>query len=364
MNARKPNAQPRKAAVYRYVQLVAATAVAILSGCTSAPTTERFAGHTAQVSRNDRAQYNAKEEETFYNGEIVNGNRQQRAWAHAWWDYDAQFARYYIENIDQIAKASTGAPSTTAVPSLATRTVFPAPVDYNARFVRYYSAANLLTHALRLGSFQSPALAGFGLLVGNLGSSESFFRRMSKDELDYRTGSSLSLIRIQPAQGDLQHDRDAELAVKLLSDAMGYSGAPRVFLFNDSTTVTLRPAIVRPAIAAGTLPPGAPRTDATMQIEFYSRPHAIYHQAPAATLYPTGVTTTMRVPHIAFQGRTDGIQSARELYERRLRDNPLLGKDWIVIYTDRNADGQWRVFVKGQVDERTLEFPLPAAFVN
>lgn len=335
----------------------------VLAGCAGpAATLKNYGVYSANVVTVDRPQRDPEKEENFYNGEPVKGSKTDRTWSMAWVDYDAQFARYYIESVEQLAPSGALAATAVLGAALPDRIVSPAPVDYNARFVRHYSAGNLLSRALGFRSFQSPGLSVAGLIVGNLDPQAAFFRIESKQKFQYRTGSSLTLVRMLADQKLLDPSKDAQWGVELLSGALAIPGTPLVVVSQDAASVERKTSIVPPA-KVGMLPPGMPGGNSLdMYALLTSKSHKIYHQTPGATLYPDGITTTVVIPHIAYQGRADGIVSARELYEKKLRDNPLVGPEWIVIYTDRNEKGEWAVFVTRQGDNRVIEFPLPTPF--
>jgi len=297
-----------------------------------------------------------------YNGEIDSGllGSGKRVRARAWFDYDTQFARYFQEDIDTASAISSNQPG---VATLGASAFFSAPPDYNARFVRYFSSASLLVSALSGRWLQAPGLAGFGLLVGTLGDANSQFRRAVDDNWNLRAGSTLSLIHFSEAYSAASMDSELATALKVRRAVVPHaqlgSGMPVIGL---GTWGAMRDAKLPMRDVANDEAgrPVAPDGAATRLFSFRIHKHEAMTESPAATLYPKGSTTTVVIPHVYYQDRPDRIRSARELYEKKLANNPALPNGWFAIYTDRNEKGEWKIFVTRKGDERTLVFDIPA----
>ena len=331
-----------------------------LSGCAAltqpAPTLESFGGTTIKVRR---SQFNSDLIVNSYNGELDDGalGSGRRVRATAWFDYDVQFARYYLENIDSMSQHRVGTAALSAPNFVA------APPDFAAGFLRYSGSANLLINAAGLRSLQSPGLAGASVLIGILGDKNLGYSIRVSELWRRRVGSTLTLVSFSENHTAENDGIDMALALRLITASTGpscsttgalpLSGSAGPWGMEYAEYLSIRAARREdpPMLSTPSAPP---------LVRARIHAHDVLTESPAATLYPRGRTASIEIPHVYYQDRPDGIRSARELYQKALANNPVLPNGWFAIYTDRDDQGEWKIFVTRKGDERTLVFDIPA----
>lgn len=331
-----------------------------LCGCAAltqpAPTLERFGGTTIKVRRSP---FNSDLIVNSYNGELDDGplGSGRRVRATAWFDYDVQFARYYLENIDSLSQLRVGTAALSAPKCVA------APPDFAAGFLRYSGSANLLMNAAGLRSLQSPGLAGASVLIGILGDKNLGYSIRVSELWRRRVGTTLTLVSFSETHTAENDGIDMALALRLISAStapgrsatgtLPLSGSAGPWGMEYAEYLSIRAA--RPEDPSMLSTPSAPPL-----VRARIHAHDVITESPVATLYPKGRTVSIEIPHVYYQDRPDGIRSARELYENTLANNPTLPSGWFAIYTDRDEKGEWKIFVTRKGDERTLVFDIPA----
>ena len=235
--------------------------------------------------------------------------------------------------------------------------------EYNARFLRYFNSANLLMSALGARWLQAPGLAGVGLLAGVLSDVNLQFQGGIKGRWSVGASSTLSLVHFNESFSGVATDVGVRAALKVeravAPKVQDRSGLPTVS-FAEWGAIRDAKLPMRDVANDEAGRPVAPDAAVTRLFSFRIHTHEAMTESPAATLYPKGSTTTIMIPHVYHHDRTDGIRSARELYEIEFANIPVLPNDWFVIYTDCNERGEWKIFVMRKGDARTLVFDIPA----
>lgn len=349
----------------RLLIVIAAIAGLSLAGCAS-----NTRGGDIQTTRvtNDGVSITHSNRETMLSSNVYNGeheptkeNPNRYIRSKALGDYDARLVDLFIRS--QADQAADWAAATGSRIELTG--------DTYARWNRLDAGVDLGLGLLGLSS-RSLASIGAGFIIGSIGDKDGWYATDLREKQAIRAGATLTIAAVDDQTNPQTREGRLSAALKMLR-AADVPIAPKArnnqdfiridkdigfaefasgiqLIRREATASTLRVSGVPPR--EGTYGPFALKSDDYVL--------SYYHQNPLAKRHPNGVYTRVMIPHVYYQDRKDGIDSARDLYEKKLLPSGTVPDGWYVIYTDIDpTDGKPKIFVSQKGNPRMLILPVP-----